>query len=66
MARLRTDLSALTIVMYTKFELQRQKNHNKIIPFVEVTHNGKTCFIRKTTTVWLFQECEKSFHRLPI
>ena len=52
----------MTIATYTKFEhnqLQQQKNHSKITPFVEVTHNGKTCFIRKTTAVWLFQECER-------
>ena len=25
---------------------------------MEVAHNGKTVFIRKSTAIWLFQECK--------
>ena len=32
---------------------------HKHCPFVEVTHNGKTLYIIKTTTVWLLQKVEE-------
>lgn len=40
----------------TKQHHSHQKKHSEFIP---VTHNSKTVYNRKTTAIWLFQECER-------
>ena len=52
--------SSSTISMYSAEvmdgENESPKKHSE---FVQVSHNGKAVFIRKTTAIWLFQEYER-------
>ena len=33
----------------------------KHLEFMEVIHYGKKAFIRKSTVIWLFQDCERVY-----
>lgn len=48
-----------TVPLYIKLDCNKKQQQQKFSPFVEVNQNGKVCHIRKTTAVWLFQECER-------
>ena len=50
--------SPCTIPMYTEIDCGEEQQQKKFIQFVEVNHNDKIFHIRKSTAVWLFQECE--------
>ena len=53
--------------MYVRIMLQLLQNHGQSkdilkkehSEFVEVIHNEKKAFIRKSTAIWLFQDCER-------
>ena len=38
---------------------KKSKKSSKFSPYVEISHNGKSAFIHKTTAVWLLQEGER-------
>ena len=48
-----------TVLLYMKIDCGKKQQQRKFSPFVEVNHNGKAFHIRKSTAVWLFQECER-------
>ena len=48
-----------TVPLYIKIDCSKKQQVRKFSPFVEVSHNGKVFHIRKSTAVWLFQECER-------
>ena len=47
-----------TIPMFEPTETSNDKIQDKYSPFVEVKHNGKVVYVRKTTLVWIFQQAE--------
>lgn len=53
-------VSTSTIPMYTEITCDdKEQQQKKFTQFVEVKHSGKTFYIRKSSAVWLFQECEQ-------
>ena len=44
--------------MFEPTETSNDKIQDKYSPFVEVKHNGKVVYVRKTTLVWIFQQAE--------
>ena len=52
--------SSSTISIYSAEVMDGEKEQpKKHSEFVQVSHNGKTVFIRKSTAIWLFQEYER-------
>lgn len=50
-----------TIPMFELKErsMSTDKIQSKHSPFLEVKHNGKVVYVRKTTLVWIFQQAER-------
>ena len=52
-------ISTSTIPMYMEFSCGNEQQQKKFTHFIEVKHHDKIFHIRKSTAVWLFQECER-------
>ena len=56
----KTKISSSTILIYSPQAcMVDTEKTKKISEFVQVSHNGKIVHIRKSISVWLFQECER-------